>query len=80
LKNQKKKSQSRTKKPKSGRVDIGEVMGLMEEKGRHKDWLLEEIKRHRVKLDVSVTTTSYEILKSSPKKIHHTSLSCFKRR
>jgi len=68
LKNKRKKSQSSKKKPKSSHVDFGQIMGLMEEKGRHKDWLLDEIKRHRVKLDVSVTTTSYEILKSSPKK------------
>ena len=63
----KKNSHPSKKKQKSGSVDIGEIMGLMEEKGRHKDWLLDEIKRRRIKLDVPVTTTSYEILKALPK-------------
>jgi len=48
---------------------IAEVLGLIEEKGKNKDWLLDELKRNHVKLAVSPTANSAEILKSCPKQI-----------
>lgn len=45
---------------------IAEILGLLEEKGKTKDWLLEEIKRKRLSLKVSPTANSFEILKSCP--------------
>jgi len=61
------KQKGSSKKRIPNRVDVGAIMGLMEEKGRHKDWLLEEIKRHRIKLKVPATATSYDILNNSPR-------------
>jgi len=48
---------------------IAEVLGLIEEKGKNKDWLLDELKRNHVKLAVSPTANSAEILKICPKQI-----------
>jgi class 3 adenylate cyclase len=45
---------------------IAEILGLLEEKGKNKDWLLDEIKRYKVALKVSPTTNSFEILRSCP--------------
>jgi len=59
-------SSSHQKKAK--RVSIAQILGLMEEKGRQKDWLLEEIKRHKIKLNIPATTNSYQILKNCPSK------------
>jgi len=47
---------------------LGETLGLLEEKEKNKDWVLEELKRRRVKLRVAPTENTYEILKASPKK------------
>jgi len=47
---------------------LGETLGLLEEKEKNKDWVIEELKRRRVKLRVAPTENSYEILKASPKK------------
>ncbi len=44
---------------------IAEVLGLLEEKGKGRDWLLEEIKRHKIKLGV-MPTNAYDILRASP--------------
>jgi len=46
---------------------IGEILGLIEEKGKSKDWILEQLNRKKVKLKVSPTTNSYEILKTTSK-------------
>jgi len=46
---------------------IGEILGILEEKGKSKDWILEQLNRKKVKLKVSPTTNSYEILKTTPK-------------
>ena len=46
---------------------LGETLGLLEEKEKNKDWIIEELKRRRVKLKVAPTENSYEILKASPK-------------
>ena len=41
---------------------IGEVLGLLEETNRDKDWILHEIKKHDLKIPVKSTMDSYEIL------------------
>jgi len=43
---------------------IAEILGLMEEKGKGKNWLLEEIKRRREPIKVSPSKNSDEILKN----------------
>jgi hypothetical protein len=45
---------------------VAQVLGLLEEKGKNKEWLLETLKHLRVKLDVSPTVNSYEILRHCP--------------
>ena len=49
-------------------VQIAEILGLLEEKGKTKDWLLEEIKKNTKNLKVSPTLNSFEILQSCSKK------------
>lgn len=50
--------------------NIAEILGILEEKSLSKDWLLGELKRHKIKLDVSPSSNSYQILKNcSPEKI-----------
>lgn len=44
---------------------IAEVLGLLEEKGKGRDWLLEELKRHKIKLGV-IPTNAYDILRAAP--------------
>lgn len=44
---------------------IAEILGLLEEKGKGRDWLLEEVKRHKIKLGV-MPTNAYDILRASP--------------
>ena len=44
---------------------IAEVLGLLEEKGKGRDWLLEELKRHKIRLGV-VPTNAYDILRAAP--------------
>src|SRR5882762_9323286 len=43
---------------------IAEILGLLEETHRGKDWLLQEIKKHRLKISIKPTMNSFEILKS----------------
>jgi len=43
---------------------IAEILGLLEETHRGKDWLLQEIKKHRLKIPIKPTMNSFEILKS----------------
>ena len=43
--------------------NIAEILGILEEKNLSKDWLLGELKRHKIKTDISVSSNSYEILK-----------------
>lgn len=45
---------------------IAEIMGLIEEQEKSKDWLLSELKKLKVKLTTSSISNSYEILKSCP--------------
>jgi len=50
--------------------NIAEILGILEEKGLSKDWLLSELKRHKIRLHVSPTSNSYQILKDcNPEKI-----------
>lgn len=55
------------KSPNKTKVSIAKILGLMEEKGKHKDWLLEQVKRKKLSLPISPTANSYEILKNCPK-------------
>jgi hypothetical protein len=49
---------------------IAEILGILEEKNLSKDWLIGELKRHKIKLDVSVSSNSYQILRNcEPEKI-----------
>ncbi|WP_268543001.1 hypothetical protein [Candidatus Nitrosotenuis cloacae] len=45
---------------------MAKILGLLEEKGKNKDWLLEELKRNKTKLTVSPTANSYELLRTCP--------------
>lgn len=47
-------------------VTVAKILGLLEEKGKNKDWLLEELKRLKIKLAISPTTNSFEILRTCP--------------
>jgi len=67
LRDQHNKIHSDTKE-KDKLADITEILGLLEEKGKSKDWILAELKRHRVKLNTP-TPNSAEILKSCPQGI-----------
>ena len=42
---------------------MAKIQGVMEAKSLSKDWLLGELKRHKIKLQASPTSNSYEILK-----------------
>ena len=56
-----------TKAPTHKHSIIVDILGLFEEKGKTKDWLLEQIKKKNVKLKVSPTVSTSEILKNCPK-------------
>jgi len=45
---------------------IAEILGLLDETHRGKDWLLQEMKKHRLKTLVKPTMNSFEILKACP--------------
>ena len=62
--NKSKKSNNNKKSSKSKSDKIGEILGLIEEQKKSKDWLLDELKRNHVKLKASSTSNSFEILKS----------------
>jgi len=68
-KNELVKKRSKSSSSKKTSIDqILEILGLIEEKGKSKDWILDEIKKHHIKLNVSPTANSIEILKSCPQK------------
>jgi len=54
----------------SNRLDksswVGQTLGLLEEKGKSKDWILEQLKHKKIKLKVSPIQNSYEILNACP--------------
>lgn len=45
-------------------VMIAEVLGLMDESSRGKDWLLQEIRKRKIKAPIKITMNNYEILKA----------------
>lgn len=45
---------------------IAEILGLMEETEKNKEWLFRQIKKNHLKLNVKRTTNSFEILKLCP--------------
>ena len=45
---------------------VAEILGILEEKGKSKDWILQEIKSCHIKVSVRPTMNTYEILKVSP--------------
>jgi class 3 adenylate cyclase len=45
---------------------VGEILGLLEEMNRGKDWILKEMKKHKLKAAPKKTSNSYEILKECP--------------
>ncbi|MBS3922406.1 MAG: hypothetical protein KGZ37_04565 [Nitrosarchaeum sp.] len=48
---------------------IAEIQGLMEEQGKTKEWLLEELNKNRITLRTSPTANSFEILNYTPNNI-----------
>jgi len=56
-----------TRKDESGKIsEIAEILGLLDETHRGKDWILEQIKKSRVKAPFKHTMNSFQILKSCP--------------
>jgi hypothetical protein len=45
---------------------IAEILGILDETHRGKDWLLQEIKKHHIKVEIKPTMNSFEILKKCP--------------
>ncbi|MGI0027864.1 MAG: adenylate/guanylate cyclase domain-containing protein [Nitrosopumilaceae archaeon] len=45
---------------------IAEILGLLEESGKGKEWILQEIKKHKLKTQIKTTMNSFEILKHCP--------------
>ena len=61
------KKSNKTKKYKVNKSEnIAEIMGLIEEQEKNKDWLLDLLKKLKVKSKASTISNSYEILKSCP--------------
>lgn len=46
--------------------NVSEILGLMEEKGKTKEWILEEISRNKIKPKASLVSNSNKILRSCP--------------
>jgi hypothetical protein len=50
--------------------NIAQILGILEEKNLSKDWLLGELKKHKIKISSLASFNSYEILKNcEPEKI-----------
>src|SRR5574337_119865 len=47
-------------------AEIAEILGLLDETHRGKDWILDQIKKYRVKAPFKPTMNSYQILQSCP--------------
>lgn len=45
---------------------IAEILGILEESGKGKSWLLQEVKRHKIKSSIKPAMNSYEMLKLCP--------------
>ena len=50
---------------------ISRILGLLDEQSKGKDWLVEEMKKAKLKLDIDKNSNSYEILKSCPMVLFH---------
>jgi hypothetical protein len=48
---------------------IAEILGILEEKNLSKDWLLGELKKYKIKSDLSASSNSYELLKNCTSEI-----------
>jgi len=60
------------KKTKNHLGMIGEILGILQESGKSKDWILREVKRHKIKCSITPTMNSFEMLKScSPEFLSH---------
>jgi len=59
-------SKSKDKKEIEKITSIAEVLGLLDETHRTKEWLLEQIKKHHIKITSNSTANSFEVLKSCP--------------
>ena len=56
-----------SRKDESGKIsEIAEILGLLDETHRGKDWILQQIKKSRVKAPFKHTMNSFQILKSCP--------------
>ncbi len=59
--------QRQSKKPKSDKIaNIAEILGLLDETDRGKDWILDQVKKSRVKAPFKHTMNSFHILNSCP--------------
>ena len=58
--------------------NIAEILGLIEEQKKSKDWILDELKRNHIKFKASTTANSFELLKSCPTRGVHKLLSLLK--
>ena len=47
-------------------TDIAEILAILNDTNRGKDWLLQEVKKHRLKSLVKPTMNSFEMLKILP--------------
>jgi len=47
--------------------NVAEILGILDETHRGKDWLLGELKKHHIKIPIKSTMNSFEILKECPK-------------
>ena len=45
---------------------IAEILGLLEERSKSKEWIFQEAKKHSLKLPIKQTMNSYEVLKTCP--------------
>jgi len=57
---------------------IAEILGILEEKNLSKDWILGELKRYKIKLGLSSSSNSYELLKNCSPQIIQKILSVLK--
>jgi len=66
LRNQRNGLGSSYAKEKDNLATIAEILGLLEERGKSKEWIFQEIKKHRLKPPVKQTMNRFEILKACP--------------
>ena len=66
LRNQRNNLGSYNAKEKDKLATIAEILGLLEERRKSKEWIFQEIKKQGLKLSVKQTMNSFEILKACP--------------